>query len=136
MSDQIYRLIASPIVFTFRFGVLIPPVLAIITLAVVFLLRPAPRRRWLASLIGAELLPMLLTTVYLLFTRWPARVFTDWSDSAALVACVAIGVICFSLSPFRAWVRVVVGTVYVPAMALLLFGYSLAFVCIVFHDCL
>jgi hypothetical protein len=136
VSDQIYRLVAPPINFMFRFGVLIPPILVIITLAILFLLRPLSRRRWLVSLISAELLPILLTTAYLLLTRWPARVFTSWSDTIALAGCVVVGVICFSLSPFPAWVRVLIGALYIPVMGFLLAGYSLAFVCSAFHDCL
>jgi hypothetical protein len=86
--------------------------------------------------LGVVAMPFAVFTLYLFFSRWPSRWFTEASDFAGLGLAFASG-----LWYFRRWDeplfgRALIMVAYVLIMMCLLFLYALFFVCVVFGDCL
>lgn len=92
------------------------------------------RSRVLRLIAGAIGLPIAVATVYLWFSRWPARTFSTNSDYVALAACVSIGMAFVVVLPFRAWVRALLTAAYAPLAFVVLVVYSLLFVGLAFGD--
>jgi len=80
--------------------------------------------------------PLVVSTIYLVVSRWPSRWFTATSDYAALGISVALGGAALFFVFSRPWQRWVGLAIYVPVAAVLLAVYGLFFVCGVFGDCL
>jgi len=120
VSSHCFFLIVSTVAFTF---------------VVVFIAGRPRRRRWLLSLLGAELLPLVCETVCLTVMRWPFRVVTSPAAGiTAFILSVAMGLVCVAYFPIRVWLRILAGAIYLPAMTLFLFVYSMFFVARVLHD--
>lgn len=83
---------------------------------------------------GAIGLPIAVASVYLWFSRWPARTFSTNSDYIALAACICLGMLFVLVLPFRAWVRALLAAAYAPLAFVVLVVYSLLFVGFAFGD--
>jgi len=92
------------------------------------------RTAWISA--GAAIAPFAVAAVYLAFSRWPNRWFTEFSDYAALAASVLVSVGFIWLLPIRTVYRIALTVVVIPILAFLLVGFALGFVCGVFGDCL
>lgn len=87
---------------------------------------------WLAVVFA----PLIVMSVYLVFSRWPARWFTGTFDYAGLTVSVFVGAASLFLV-LESRVKKVVGLVlYVPLAGLVVGWYTLGFVCAAFGDCL
>jgi hypothetical protein len=80
--------------------------------------------------------PFAVATVYLVLSRWPTRLFTEFSDFAALIAAIAVGLVGIVLLAKRGKVRVALVLAYIPITVFVLGIYSMVFVCDAFGDCL
>lgn len=80
--------------------------------------------------------PFAVWSIYLFFSRWPERWFTEPTDIVASVVAIACGLIAIALLPIRWYWRAMVGIAYAVAMWFALLVYGLHFVCKVFQDCL
>ena len=94
------------------------------------------RNRYIESVLGAVLVPFIIVTVYLYASRWPERVWTEGSDTAAWVVSVALGIMFVVRLPVRLWVCAVLAALYVPVISVLLFVYAANLVCAAFGDCM
>ena len=80
--------------------------------------------------------PIILFTIYLWFSRWPSRIFTENSDYALLFGSIVLGlwfIFRLEMQTIPKWVSAVI---YVPIMSGLLILYGIYFVCVFFGDCL
>ena len=84
--------------------------------------------------VGAALVPFIVTSVYLIFSRWPSYRFTAFSDGAGIFGPILIGAMFIATLPIRPRLRVFSLLIYVPAFAVLLFFYTLLFIALVFHE--
>ena len=91
-----------------------------------------PFRTALCAL-GSVFLPFLLMTAYLIAIPRDPSSGRDWT---ALILAITAGLLCIWLLPIDRIQRVGLAVVYVPSAVLLLFLYSLMFVCSGYHDCL
>jgi hypothetical protein len=82
----------------------------------------------------AALLPFIVDSIYLFFSRWPSYRFTEFSDSAGGIASIVSGAVFIVLLPIRIRWRIITLFVYVPVLFGALFIYSLLFIAFVFHD--
>lgn len=89
-------------------------------------------RLWLSVLIS----PLVIASLYLLFSRWPFRWFTGPLDWAALVVTVGVGAASLFLVLDSVSDRIVGLLLYVPVACVAVGFYSLGFVCAAFGDCL
>ncbi len=80
--------------------------------------------------------PMVVTFIYLFFSRWPERWFTGASDWLAISVAILIGLIGLWALPLKPWYRALATFLYVPAMGALLAYFMLLLVCDMFGDCL
>jgi hypothetical protein len=82
----------------------------------------------------AVIVPFALMGLYLGFSRWPSRWFTEGSDYVALIACVGFGIAQVWRMPLSQKHRMVAafGLAVILAVGLPLFGY--AFIGLVFGD--
>ena len=87
-------------------------------------------------LVGAAIVPFVVESAYLFFTRWPSYRFTTLSDYAGLAVSVLAGSALVATLPIRPLRRVLSLAVYVPLLLALLFCYTLFFIAVVFHDAL
>ncbi len=92
------------------------------------------RPRVLRLIAGAIGLPIAAASVYLWFSRWPARTFTTNSDYIALAASICLGMLFVVVLPFRARVRALLVAAYAPLAFVVLVVYSLLFVGFAFGD--
>ena len=92
------------------------------------------KRRALQLVGGAVGLPISTVSIYLWFSRWPARTFSANSDYIALAACVFLGMLFVVFLPFRASVRALLAAIYAPLAFAVLVAYSLLFVGFAFGD--
>lgn len=81
--------------------------------------------------VGAIVTPFVVMSAYLIFTRYSSYQFSDY---AALAVSVFAGAAFMTLLPIRPIQRVLLLLVYIPAVAALLFFYSVCFIATVFHD--
>lgn len=84
--------------------------------------------------IAAILLPFIVGTLYLYFSRWPVRWFNGTTDVLALAVSLGIGTALLAMMPTRPLARTVALVNYVPAAAVSLFLFNFAFVAFVFGD--
>jgi len=95
----------------------------------------SPKRRASHLVGGAVCLPIAAISIYLWFSRWPARTFTASSDYIALATCVFFGMLFVAFQPSRpAWVRALLTAAYAPLAFAALVIYSLLFVGFAFGD--
>lgn len=92
------------------------------------------RPRVLRLIAGAICLPLAFASVYLWFSRWPARTFSTNSDYIALAASICLGMLFVIVLPFRARVRALLVAAYAPLAFVVLVVYSLLFVGFAFGD--
>jgi hypothetical protein len=99
--------------------------------------------RIVASLLGAILGPFLIVSTYLYVSRNHSNTSHDLGDFGALGVSVIAGAICMHflgrcLGWFsrKVWTNVLVLAVYICVAMVLLFLYSLGFVCGMFGACL
>jgi hypothetical protein len=58
------------------------------------------------------------------------------SGFAEIAIAVSTGLACIGLLPISSWLRLTIALAYAPLMAVAMFGYTFAFICVVFGDCL
>jgi hypothetical protein len=87
---------------------------------------------WL--LVGIVFAPPTLMSLYLGFSRWPSRWFTESCDWTALALSVGVGVACIARLHKPLALRVVFCLLYIPAAGFALVLYFLYFVGVVFGD--
>jgi hypothetical protein len=80
--------------------------------------------------------PLLLMTAYLWVSREFLPGWTRTADFAALIASVAVGLVGIWRLPCSTILRALFALVYAAGVLLLLFAWSLGFVCAAFGDCL
>ena len=85
-------------------------------------------------LIAAVLMPFVVISPYLIWTRWPSYSFTAFSDYAGLGLSVLAGAVFIAILPLRPLHRVLFLIVYIPLFAVMLFFYIFWFIAVVFHD--
>ena len=95
---------------------------------------PTHRKRIALQSVGAVVLPFVVVSLYLVFTRWPSHRFTTFSDYAGIGASVSVGAALVGALPISGATRVALLILYIPLLLFLLFVYSLQFVGIVFGD--
>jgi hypothetical protein len=81
-------------------------------------------------------MPFVVFTLYLFFSRWPSRWFTEASDFAGLGLALASGMWYFPRGDVPSFGWVVTMAAYALVMLFLLLWYGLFFVCAAFGDCL
>jgi hypothetical protein len=99
--------------------------------------------RVVAWLLGATVLPLLVVSSYLYYSRIHNVGASSHGDELALFAAVAVGAVCVhflarQLAWFnrRLWPNALLVVLYVVVATALLFFYSLGFVCAEFGACL
>ncbi len=93
-------------------------------------------RKMVLNVVSLAVVPFVVLTFYLLFSRWPQRVFTEISDQIAFVSSVVFGCVFLLCLPINKWIRVIATVLYVPLMTSAVFWYTLYFVCYFFGDCI
>lgn len=84
--------------------------------------------------IGAVVGPFAVMSLYLFFSRWPARWFTGSSDYVALALSALLAVALVWLMPLRPLVRTAVALVAATLLLVVLYVYSFCFLGAVFGD--
>lgn len=87
---------------------------------------------WLIAVAG----PPVVTSLYLLLSRWSVRGWPAALDYVALMVAVLVGLIGVRIAMQNPVRRIVCSVVYACVAALAVAWYSLALVCSVFGDCL
>jgi hypothetical protein len=82
----------------------------------------------------AIFIPIVLLSIYLLFSRWPIRIFSEMADYIALGISTLLGAVFVAMLPIRKVVCTVCVLLYVFLAGILLFYYSFAFVGVIFGD--
>jgi hypothetical protein len=80
--------------------------------------------------------PLAVTSLYLEFSRWPARWDTPASDFAALGIALVLGLASLIVELEGTWQRIIGSVIYIPIATALLTLYGLLFVCFFHGDCL
>lgn len=88
--------------------------------------------RW--CLVRAILLPLLLFSIYLFFSRWPTSRFTAFSEWIAIAISLFVGGIFIVLLPLKTHERAISLLVYLLVFLGLLVLYEFLFVAMVFHE--
>lgn len=88
------------------------------------------------ALLAAAVTPFLFMAAYLTFSRWPDPWFTQTSDFVALGIAVLLGAAFLWRVTNRASSKVGMLVLVSLFLAFLLTGFSFAFVCGLFGDCL
>lgn len=92
-------------------------------------------RDFVWRLLAAAVLPFMVESAYIFFTRWPSSHFTVASDYAALTLSILIGSALFLRLPLWLPYRVfLLLFFYIPAIGVLLFFYPLLFLAVVFGE--
>jgi hypothetical protein len=94
----------------------------------------AKQNRFGWCLAAAALLPIVLESIYLFFSRWPSYHFTEFSDWAGSSISIVVGSAFVAFLPLRKRWRVISLIIYVPVLFGLLIIYDLMFIALVFHD--
>ncbi len=87
-------------------------------------------RGW--RILGATVLPFLVLSVYLCFSRWPQSWFTSTTDYLALGISMVLGLAALLGLLRRGKARLVATCTYVPVMGVTLIGYTFQFEWMVF----
>ncbi len=95
----------------------------------------ATRKQVLLSVALALVAPIAIMSAYLWLSRDPDW-WTSFSDQAAFVVAVAVGLVGILRLPLQKLARVVLAVLYVPAAGAGLIFFTLSFVCGMFGDCL
>jgi hypothetical protein len=66
--------------------------------------------------------------------RWLTIPEVAWDGYVALAICLLPGTILIATLPFRAWVRILLGIIYIPVVLLALFMFGILFCGLVFHE--
>lgn len=89
----------------------------------------------LTTIVGALLVPVILLSICISFTRL-LNIDSGLSlHQAAMIFSVAFGGCCVLRFPWPLFVRLLALVVYLPSMWVVLDIYSPIFLCEVFHDC-
>jgi hypothetical protein len=80
--------------------------------------------------------PLALFSGYLMLSRWPARVFAETSDFAAMFLSAIPGCWPIMRLPFPILAKLALCVGYLAIVGVVFFFYALFFVCAVFRDCL
>ena len=91
--------------------------------------------RRLVAAVALVIAPIAVTSLYLVFSRWPQRSFTVTSDYVALGIAVVVGAAALPVVVRGHWQRIVAMAVYLPVAFAVVTVYSFFFVCIFFGDC-
>jgi uncharacterized SAM-binding protein YcdF (DUF218 family) len=87
-------------------------------------------QRWLTTV----LIPFVIASVYLWFSRWPTRWFTTASDYIALAVAVAVFVGAVLAMPLERKKKVLIALGGAPVVAAALTVFALVFVSMAFGD--
>ena len=87
-------------------------------------------------LAAATLIPFVVVSLYLVFSRWPSDKFTAFSDYAGLGISIFIGAAFIVKLPIHLHKRLLFLLAYIPIFGILLVYFSLVFVCSIFGACL
>jgi hypothetical protein len=83
--------------------------------------------------IGALFLPLLLVSAYLLVIQWRYHGQGNHNTAPVFVAAIAIGSLFVFTAPLHLGYRLLLAALYIPALWIALFFYSLLFILTVFH---
>jgi hypothetical protein len=82
------------------------------------------------------LTPFVISTVYLVVSRWPNESFTGIADWVANGIATAVGVTLLNRLSLGKSTLLVLSIAYVPVMVVALVLFELGFVCAAFRACL
>lgn len=80
--------------------------------------------------------PLIIATLYFIFSRWPSRWFTTESDYFALGVSLIVGVVGITNLPWSTSRKFFSIILYIPIATAVIGFYGISFVCMAFGDCL
>jgi hypothetical protein len=85
---------------------------------------------------GAAIAPFIVMSLYLFLRGWSPDKSTAYSDYVGLAFSILIGAIFIARLPIHVSKRVLLLLIYIPVLILMLFCFTLIFVCSIFGACL
>lgn len=85
-------------------------------------------------IVAAVVLPFLINSIYLYFSRWPTEWFTGTTDILFLALSLGSGAALIATLPFRGGMKALLLTIYVPIAGILLFYFTFLFIALAFGD--
>ena len=80
--------------------------------------------------------PFALMSTYLFFTRTKAGSFSTRSDYVAFAVSLIVGLLLIGLTKFQTRWKFLIFIVFAGLVPPMLFGYTFAFLCAAYQDCL